>query len=113
MLAETKTNPGQIPLYSLDEWDVFVENRYPDPDSITKDKGKNEYRDYRNTTRDCVKEFYRLNHWNQTFDFVKQKEEEFLGLNRTKMGAKYSNESDCLISMTSTRSRRTSQTQKN
>ncbi len=79
-------SPNPNPLNRLDEWDDFVESRYPDPDDITQKKKQDEFRDYRNTTRDCVKEFYRLNHHNQTFDFVKQKEEQFLGLNRTEMG---------------------------
>lgn len=74
------------PFKSLDEWDDFVESRYPDPESINQEKSKDEFRDYRSTARECVKEFYRLNHRYQTLDFVKQKRDEYLGLNRTRMG---------------------------
>ncbi len=47
---------------------------------------KEAFRDYRKETRSSVKTFYRLNHTNQTFDFVLQKKQEFLKLNHRKMG---------------------------
>jgi inositol oxygenase len=67
------------PLQSLEQWDDFVKERY-DPN-----KQQEEFRDYRNTTPG-VREFYRLNHTNQTYEFVERKRKEFLGLNRTQMG---------------------------
>ena len=70
------------PLDSLDEWEDFVESRYPENGD---GKAKDAYRDYDNPGRDTVREFYRLNHTHQTFDFVQQKRNEFLGLNRTEM----------------------------
>ncbi len=75
------------PLDSLEDWDDFVESRYPEEANIdTGDKAKEEYRDYRNTARDCVKEFYRLNHTHQTYDFVQKKKKKYLDLNRCEMG---------------------------
>jgi inositol oxygenase len=44
-----------------------------------------DYRIYDNPVRDTVREFYRLNHTYQTYDFVMAKEKEFLPLNRKQM----------------------------
>ncbi len=76
-------NPN--PLHSLDEWEDDVLIRYPDPESIAKDKSKDAYRNYEEPTRDTVKEFYRLNHTYQTFDFVKEKRADYLQFNKKKM----------------------------
>ncbi|MBI1388233.1 MAG: inositol oxygenase [bacterium] len=84
-LTNQPANAGN-PLNNLEEWDDFVESRYPDPESINAQKKKEEFRDYRNTARECVKEFYRLNHLNQSLEFVKEKQKQFLGLNRMEMG---------------------------
>ncbi|MGH9313295.1 MAG: hypothetical protein ACRD1S_08865 [Vicinamibacterales bacterium] len=40
------------------------------------------FRSYAAEARPSVKTFYRLNHRHQTFDFVRQKEAEYLLLNR-------------------------------
>jgi inositol oxygenase len=47
----------------------------------------NTFRDYAAEARPSVKTFYQLNHRYQTFEFVKQKEAEYLPLNRRAMGA--------------------------
>jgi inositol oxygenase len=73
------------PLSSLDEWEDDVLQRYPDPETIAKEKSKEEYRNYEDPARDTVKEFYRLNHTHQTFAFVQQKRKEFLQFNRKEM----------------------------
>lgn len=73
------------PLKSLDEWEEDVLRRYPDPESIAKAKSVEEYRNYDTPVRDTVKEFYRLNHTYQTFDFVQQKQKEFLSFSKAKM----------------------------
>ncbi|MDZ8264126.1 inositol oxygenase family protein [Nostoc sp. ChiQUE01b] len=74
------------PLDSLEEWEEDLLNRYPDPDSIVKEgKTTEEYRNYETTIRYTVKEFYRLNHINQTYNFVLQKEKEFLKFNKKEM----------------------------
>lgn len=70
------------PLDDLDQWQDFVEQRvYPEPEH----KAREDYRNYANPGRDTVREFYRLNHLNQTYDFVLKKEQEFLPLRRRRM----------------------------
>jgi inositol oxygenase len=76
------TDP-QRPLDRLDDWDDFVQERYA-PAAATK--SKEQFRDYRANARPSVREFYRLNHRHQTFDFVKDKKAEYLPLNRKRMG---------------------------
>ena len=78
-------NFGATPLKSLDEWEEDILRRYPDPDSIAREKTVDEYRNYEAPVRDTVKEFYRLNHTHQTFDFVQQKRNEFLSFNKAQM----------------------------
>jgi inositol oxygenase len=85
------TKPNQLsskeinPLGSLDEWEDDLLQRYPDPDTIAKDKSKEEYRNYETPPRDTVKEFYRLNHTYQTYDFVMEKKADFLQFKRKEM----------------------------
>ncbi|MBS1914794.1 MAG: inositol oxygenase [Bacteroidetes bacterium] len=79
------TNAELNPLHSLDEWEDDLLVRYPDADSIAQGKTVEEYRDYENTQKDNVREFYRLNHTHQTYDFVMQKREEFLQFNKKQM----------------------------
>lgn len=71
----------QAPLKDLDDLDGERLSRYGDGE-----KKKEEFRDYENTARSSVREFYRLNHKYQCLDFVKQKKQEYLSLNRRKMG---------------------------
>ncbi|MEZ4902004.1 MAG: inositol oxygenase family protein [Spirosomataceae bacterium] len=79
-------NPAEIaPLASLDEWEDDLLLRYPDPDSLAQAKAKEEFRNYDNPQRDTVKEFYRLNHKYQTYDFVMEKERDFLQFNKREM----------------------------
>lgn len=78
--ATTKT--ADQPLEHLHDWEEFVEGQlYPEPDQ----KQKEDYRNYESPARDTVREFYRLNHLNQTYDFVRQKESEFLPLRKREM----------------------------
>lgn len=44
------------------------------------------FRDYNTEVRPGVREFYRLNHRHQTFDFVLAKKKEFLALEKREMG---------------------------
>lgn len=78
-------NTNHAPLASLDEWEDDLLKRYPDPESIATSKATEEYRNYDDPQRDTVKEFYRLNHTYQTFDFVKEKRSDFLQFNRREM----------------------------
>ncbi|QJD96662.1 inositol oxygenase [Mucilaginibacter robiniae] len=80
-LKEEEINP----LSSLDVWEDDVVNRYPDPESIATSKTTEEYRQYDDPKRDTVKEFYRLNHTYQTFDFVQEKRQDFLSFKRKEM----------------------------
>ena len=48
-------------------------------------KQKDEFRNYDNPVRDTVREFYRLNHKYQTYDFVQEKRNEFLRFDRKEM----------------------------
>jgi inositol oxygenase len=73
------------PLANLDEWEDDLLLRYPDPEAIANEKSVEEYRNYDNPQRDTVKEFYRLNHTYQTYDFVKQKQTDYLAFNRKEM----------------------------
>ena len=68
------------PLSSMDVWEDDVLERYPENGDTLK--SKEEYRNYDNPERDTVKEFYRLNHKYQSYDFVRAKEKEFLQFNR-------------------------------
>ena len=71
------------PLQSIEQWEDDVLVRYPEPDVPAKTK--EEFRDYDNPQRDTVREFYRLNHTYQTYDFVKEKQKDFLQFNRKKL----------------------------
>jgi inositol oxygenase len=73
------------PLANLDEWEEDLLRRYPDPESIADKKAVEEYRNYDNPQRDTVKEFYRLNHTFQTYDFVMKKRSEFLSFTKKEM----------------------------
>jgi inositol oxygenase len=83
------------PLESLDEWEEFLVERYPQPASAERkvpsvgtdpEKQKEEFRAYEADARPSVREFYRLNHTHQTYDFVQTKRREYLSLNRLEMG---------------------------
>src|SRR5687767_2575823 len=96
------TNPAidpNQPLEDLDHWEDFLKARYPepgtesagdakggDPDGFQPKREKAGFRDYRKEARPSVKEFYRLNHTHQTYDFVQQKRKQYLGLDNRKMG---------------------------
>jgi inositol oxygenase len=75
----------QNPLSSLDEWEEDLLQRYPDPESIVKNKTTEEYRNYDTPQRDTVREFYRLNHKYQTYEFVQEKRQEFLKFDKKRM----------------------------
>ena len=71
------------PLENIDDWDDDILKRYPEK---TTDKTKKEFRDYQNSNRaKTVREFYKLNHQYQSFEFVSNKEDRFLKFNERKM----------------------------
>ena len=56
-----------------DLWEENLRSRYPE----NGDKEKEDFRDYNDPARDTVREFYRLNHLYQNYDFVLQKKEQY------------------------------------
>ena len=71
------------PLDNIDDWDDDILKRYPEK---TTEKTKKEFRDYQNSNRaKTVREFYKLNHQYQSFEFVSKKEDRFLKFNERKM----------------------------
>ncbi len=73
------TEPIEPPLPDIDEWqDIHTGELGPD--------GSRTFRDYRTTARASVREFYRLNHTYQTFDYVLAKKREYLTKSRRLMG---------------------------
>lgn len=78
----TAFNDAQLsPLASLDQWEDDLLVRYPE----TATKAKEDYRNYDDPARDTVREFYRLNHTYQTYDFVRAKEAEFLRFDKKEL----------------------------
>jgi len=73
------------PLGSLDEWEDDLLERYPDPEKITTAKATESYRNYEEPARDTVREFYRLNHTYQTYDFVMEKRRQYLSFDKKEM----------------------------
>jgi inositol oxygenase len=83
MKANNLTSDEIRPLQSIEDWEDDVVLRYPEADQPAKNK--EEYRNYDNPVRDTVREFYRLNHKYQTYDFVQEKKKEFLQFNRKEL----------------------------
>lgn len=85
---------SHAPLQSLEEWEDFLKERYPEPGApapkafvaTDPNKKKEEFRNYEKDARPTVREFYRQNHRHQTYEFAQAKRKEFLTLNRRKMG---------------------------
>lgn len=72
------------PMNDVDDWEESLLQRYPDTSEAHKEK--EEFRNYIDSERlATVKEFYRLNHEYQTYDFVCNKEEAFLKFDKKEM----------------------------
>jgi inositol oxygenase len=69
----------QGPLESLEQWDDYVGARYQEG------RAQEQFRDY-SQAPPVVREFYRLNHENQTRDFARAKKAEYSALTRKPMG---------------------------
>lgn len=75
---------NQNPMENVDDWEDDLLSRYPDPSNFKKER--EEFRNYVDSERvETVKEFYRLNHTFQTYEFVCEKEAEFLRFNKKEM----------------------------
>ena len=71
------------PLNNIEDWEDDLLKRYPENPSK---KTEEEFRDYKNSKRaEGVKEFYKLNHQYQSYDFVCDKEATFLQFNHRRM----------------------------
>jgi inositol oxygenase len=67
---------------TAEAWEEFVQTQvYPEPGA----KAKEDYRNYDHPARDSVRRFYEENHRKHTYDFVRGKRAEFLGLDRRQM----------------------------
>ena len=78
---DSEPEPETEPLESLDDWEDFVVSVYPSEDQ----KAREDYRNYEDPARDTVREFYRLNHKHQSYRFVKEKQAQWLRLDREQM----------------------------
>jgi inositol oxygenase len=79
---ELNQQPARGPLTDLDDWESAHEPADAERTNATIDRP---FRDYRNTVRPGVSEFYRLNHTHQTMDFVLAKKREYLPRTRSSM----------------------------
>lgn len=67
---------------SSEEWEEFIiEEVYP----VAGEKAQSEYRNYDESARAGVREFYQQNHRYQTVEFVKQKRAQYLPLEQREM----------------------------
>ena len=80
---EPMSEPQRPSLTSFEEWDDSLRERYP---QSVSGKQPEQFRNYEATARPSVREFYRLNHRHQTYEFAQAKRREYLALNRRKMG---------------------------
>ncbi len=92
-MVSPQSSDANNPLENLHDWEEDLLRRYPQPDADRPPspftdplKKHDQVRNYDAPARDSVREFYRLNHRFQTVDFVRQKREIFLSLNRRRMG---------------------------
>ncbi|HEY2585939.1 MAG TPA: inositol oxygenase family protein, partial [Tepidisphaeraceae bacterium] len=92
--ADPVSPQQQQPLQTLDQWEEFLTDRYPEPAASDvgvaapaqePPKTHRKFRDYRAEARPSVKEFYRLNHTNQTLEFVLSRKRRFLKHDRRRM----------------------------
>jgi inositol oxygenase len=85
MTKQTASEANDRPLERLDDWDEFLQACYPETVASESGKKVEHFRDYRAEARPSVKEFYRLNHRHQTYDFVRAKRDEYLPLKKRRM----------------------------
>jgi inositol oxygenase len=83
MKSNSFTEKEAKPLENIGQWEEDVLKRYPENGQPAR--AKEEFRNYEAPARDTVREFYRLNHQYQTYDFVMKKREEFLKFNRKQL----------------------------
>jgi inositol oxygenase len=81
-------NKDTHPLASLDEWEDDLLRRYPAPTEVDPEPAVNgkSFRNYAAEARPSVKKFYELNHRYQTMEFVQAKRDQYLALDKRRMG---------------------------
>jgi len=84
-MKEVIKSDQENPLRSLDQWEDDLLARYPDPNTISQEKDAADFRNYETPEKASVKEFYRLQHIHQTFDFVQQKRADYLKFDKMEM----------------------------
>lgn len=84
-IHQQEKSEDKHPLKNIEQWEEDILTRYPDPANITTEKEQAAFRNYEAPPRDSVREFYRLNHKYQTFEFVQRKKAEFLKFNKKEM----------------------------
>lgn len=84
-MSKIAQTPDQNPLASIEEWEDDLLVRYPDAETIAAGRDTAAYRNYEATLKDTVREFYRLQHINQTYDFVLQKKKQYLKFDKKEM----------------------------
>ena len=78
MASPARSQKDQPLRADMEEWDEFLQGRY------REGKSEEEFRQYDEKADPGVARFYRLNHENQTFDYVVAKEREYFPLERVK-----------------------------
>jgi inositol oxygenase len=92
MAEQLDTRQDSRPMADVDDWEQLLKVRYPQRAegqpfrTVDPDKPKEAFRDYRAEARPSVREFYRLNHANQTLAFVREKKRQYLPKNKRRMG---------------------------
>ena len=82
-----KTTLESASLTSMDDLEEDLKRRYPEASSeALEGLDRDSFRNYEAEARSSVREFYRLNHTHQTYDFVQAKKREYLPLRKRKMG---------------------------
>jgi inositol oxygenase len=78
------------PLANLDDWDDDVRRRYSAESNsspfVDPEKKEDAFRDYESDVRPGVRDFYRLNHRYQTYEFGRQMRAKYLPLRTRRMG---------------------------
>jgi len=93
-MSDESSKKDHSPLESLDQWEEFLILRYPEPEKENRESFKAadpnkkaaEFRNYKAQARSSVKDFYRVNHANQTLDFVLSKKEQYVPRKKRTMG---------------------------
>ena len=85
-----KHSNDDAPLEHLDDWDDDVRRRYSAESQsstfVDPEKKEDAFRDYENDVRPGVRDFYRLNHRYQTYEFGQQMRAKYLPLRMRRMG---------------------------